>query len=64
MEHTHTKRKWWGEVKIVKALLFTILLFAISFALVALPVCFGKIGAGILLGIIFLIVFIAVFYDI
>ena len=51
-------------MKIVKALLFTILLFAISFALVALPVYFGEIGAGILLGIIFLIVFISVFYDI
>lgn len=51
-------------MKIVKALLFTILLFAITFALVALPVYFREIGAGILLGIIFLIVFMRMFYDI
>ena len=64
MEHTHTKRKRWGEVKVIKALLFTILLFALTFALVALPVYFGEIGAGILLGIMFLTVFIRMFYDI
>ena len=64
MEHTHTKRKRWGEVRIIKALLFTILLFALNFALVALPVYFGETGAIILLGIIFLIVFMGMFYDI
>ena len=41
-------------MKIIKALLFTVLLFAITFALVALPVLFGEIGAIILLAIIFL----------
>ena len=51
-------------MKIIKALLFTILLFALTFALVALPAYFGEIGAGVLLGIIFLIVFIRMFYDI
>lgn len=51
-------------MKIIKALLFTILLFALALALVALPVYFGEIGAVILLGIIFLIVFIRMFYDI
>jgi hypothetical protein len=59
-----SKRKRWGEVKVIKALLFTILLFVLTFALVALPVCFGETGAGILLGIIFLIVFIIMFCDI
>ena len=51
-------------MKVIKALLFTILLFALTFALVALPVYFGEIGAGILLGIMFLTVFIRMFYDI
>lgn len=51
-------------MKLIKALLFAILLFALTFALAALPVYFGGVGAGILLGIIFLIEFIRVFYDI
>lgn len=51
-------------MKLIKALLFTILLFAFTFALVALPVYFGEIGAWILLGIIFLIIFIRMFFDI
>ena len=51
-------------MKIVKALLFTMLLFAITFALVALPVYFGEIGAGVLLVIIFLMICIRMFYGI
>ena len=46
-------------MKIIKALLFTVLLFVITFALVALPVLFGGIGAVILLAIIFLVIFFA-----
>lgn len=49
-------------MKIVKALLSTISLFAIALALTALPVYFGEIGLGILFGTIFLIVFISIFY--
>ena len=47
----------------IKALLFTILLFALTFVLVALPVLFGGIGAICLLGVVFLIIFIAVFFS-
>ena len=48
-------------MKVVKALLFTILLFVITFAMCSLPVIFGGIGAICLLGIVFLIIFIALF---
>ena len=51
-------------MKIIKALLFTVLLFVITFALVSLPVLFGEIGAIILLAIIFLAIFFVIFYDI
>ena len=50
-------------MKIIKALLFTALLFVITFALVSLPVMFGGIGAICLLGVVFLIIFIAVFFS-
>lgn len=42
---------------LIKALLFTILLFAIAFALASLPVLFGGIGAIVMLAIIFLMIF-------
>lgn len=51
-------------MKIIKALLFTILLFVLTFALVSLPVLFGGVGAIILLAIIFLAIFFAILYDI
>lgn len=44
-------------MRIIKALLFTVLLFVITFALVYLPVMFGRVGAVILLAIIFLVIF-------
>ena len=47
-------------MKLIKALLFTILLFALSFALVSLPVLFGGIGAIVLLAIILLVIFFAI----
>ena len=47
-------------MKIIKALLFTTLMFVIAFALVSLPVLFGGIGAIVLLVIIFLLLFFAV----
>ena len=51
-------------MKIIKALLFTVLLFVITFALVSLPVVFGGVGAVILLAIIFLVIFFAILSDI
>lgn len=51
-------------MKIIKAMLFTTLMFVIAFALVSLPVLFGGIGAIILLTIIFLLIFFAVLFGI
>ena len=51
-------------MKIIKALLFTTLMFVTAFALVSLPVLFGGIGAIILLAIIFLLLFFAVLFGI
>lgn len=44
-------------MKVIKALLFTILLFAIGLALISLPAFFGEIGAIVFLAILFLAVF-------
>ncbi|MBO5854414.1 MAG: hypothetical protein J6Q61_06735 [Bacteroidales bacterium] len=55
------KERGEGEVKIIKALLFTVLLFIIAIAMCSLPVLFGGIGAMCMLGIVFLIIFIALF---
>lgn len=44
-------------MKVIKALLFTILLFAIGLALIYLPIFFGEIGAIVFLAILFLAVF-------
>lgn len=41
-------------MKILKGLLFTIVIFILAFALTALPVFFEAIGCIILLGIIFI----------
>ena len=49
-------------MKIIKALLFTTLMFVIAFALVSLPVLFGRVGAVILLAIVFLVIFFAILY--
>lgn len=49
-------------MKIIKALLFTILLFVVAFAMCSLPVLFSDIGAICLLGIVFLIIFISLFF--
>lgn len=46
-------------MKILKGLLLTIGIFVLAFALTALPVFFGNIGAVILLGIIFIALVIA-----
>ena len=51
-------------MKIIKALLFTVLLFVITFALVSLPVLFGRVGAVILLAIIFLVIFFEILFGI
>ena len=51
-------------MKLIKALLFTILLFVLTFALVSLPVLFGGVGAIVLLAIIFLMIFFAILFGI
>lgn len=51
-------------MKIIKAMLFTMVMFVMAFALVSLPVIFGGIGAIVLFVIIFLLIFFAVLFGI
>ena len=61
---THAHRRKRGEgVRVIKALLITLLLFVITFAMVSLPVLFGEAGAIVLLAIIFLVIFLSVLFD-
>lgn len=54
----NTERRWRG-MKILKGLGWATLIFFIAFGLGGLPYFFGKIGAVILLAIIFLMLVIA-----
>ena len=50
-------------MKVIKALLFTMLLFVGAFAVAAVPVLFGSIGTIISLTIIFFVTAFCIFLD-